>query len=266
MLVFPQLLTGSVTQYPIRKVRLERTVINRLEGGDYFGLPDPNAGLIRWELRFEALADAEVQQLTDFYQACEGALQTFTFLDPFSNLFVFSEDQTQPAWQRNQLLQLGSGLLDALGGSNGHRLTNTAEATLAITQTVPLPGSITCAFSVYMRAASPVTCSLARIDGSTVRTIQVQLTPTWNRYFLTSVFPSSISTHCDFSLSIPSGQTIEVFGFQLDAQPYPGQYVSTLSQSGVYPQSRFGQDELVIVSTGPDQSHAATSVVSRSNS
>jgi hypothetical protein len=64
---------------------------------------------------------------------------------------------------------------------------------------------------------------------------------------------------------LEAGQTVEVFGFELDAQSTPSKYLSTLSQAGVYPQSRFAQDELRVVRTGPNQNSTTISILAKNS-
>ncbi len=37
-----------------------------------------------------------------------------------------------------------------------------------------------------------------------------------------------------FSLAVPAGQTIDVFGVQVEAQPWPSVYRQTSAASGIY--------------------------------
>ena len=263
MLIFPQLASGAVAQYPFVKNRTERTVINRSEDGYFWGFADPYSAHVRWELYYEELTRVEAQTLATFFETCEGSLQSFTFLDPSANLLVFSEDQAQPAFQRNSLLQLTPGVADPFGGSHAFTLLNTSGAFLELTQTVQIPGSVTCNFSFYARSAAPVDLSVKRNDGSTVFSKPIRTTNVWQRFSVSSTFASSTSAFCDFSLSVQPSDALQIFGFQLDAQPSPNTYLPSTSRSGVYPESRFASDELTMVATGPGLFRAKVSVVSR---
>ncbi len=266
MLLYPQLATGALVQYPIRKRRSERTILNISEDGWAIALSDPYASEVRWDLAYEGLTDQEVANVTSFFELCEGPLQPFLFLDPTENLFAYSEDYSQPAWQLNSLITVTTGIDDPLGTTRASRLVNTSAGTLEITQTVPIPGSVTCAFSVYLRAVSGGTgFQMTGTDGSTVNAQQVAPNTGWTRFSLTTGFASSTSTECDFSVSMPSGTTLDVFAMQLDPQPAPGTYVSSTSETGVYPNCRFNSNQITVVGTGPNQSSIQLSIISKAS-
>jgi len=75
MQVFPQLLSGSLAQYPLRKRQLSRTVINQTRDGRTIKLDDPDAAGIEWRLSYQALSDAELDTLQEDYADCWSPLQ-----------------------------------------------------------------------------------------------------------------------------------------------------------------------------------------------
>lgn len=264
MLVFPQLVTGATAQYPIRRRRSERAILNLSQDGSVIALWDESASQIKWDLYFAGLTDAEVSNITSFYQLCEGSLQSFLFLDPAANLFAYSEDFTQPAWQRNSLLLLSAGIEDPYGTTRASQLTNSSLGALSITQTLDIPGSTTCALSVYASSSASVQVTLTRSDSSNVESILLPTTPAWTRFSLNTAFTSSISTSCDFSLEVPAGATIDIFGFQVEPQPAPGTYVMTSTYTGVYPNTRFDANQIIVTATGPSESSLTVSLLSPS--
>ena len=52
---------------------------------------------------------------------------------------------------------------------------------------------------------------------------------------------------------VPEAGAIEVFGFQVEAQPCASAYKKTGARNGVYSSARFGEDTLRVVTDGPDQ-------------
>ncbi len=64
-------------------------------------------------------------------------------------------------------------------------------------------------------------------------------------------------------VAVDAGSAIEVFGFQLDAQPNPSAYRRTYARSGIYTSSRFLDDELRFVANGIDDHSVAVRVFSR---
>jgi hypothetical protein len=265
MLIFPPLSTGASAQYPVKRARSERTIINITPDGRAITLPDYYGKQIRWSLRLDGLTDQEANNYLSFFELCEGPLQPFLFLDPTANLVLFSEDLTQSAWQINSLLTGTGGVGDPFGTTRASRLVNTSGASLSATQTIPIPGSAWAAFSVYLRASQGEGFQMTRTDGSSVSSLTPSVGGSWNRFTLSSVFASSVSTNCDFSLSVPAGATLDVFGFQVDAQPSAGIYVQNTGESGVYPNARFDLDQLTVTATGLGQSSMELSILSEAS-
>ena len=264
MLIFPQLSTGSTAQYPLRRRRSERAVLTISEDGSVIALWDESASQVKWDLQFVGLTDLEVDNVTSFFELCEGPLQPFLFLDPAANLLTFSEDFSQPVWQANTLLSLTTGIEDPYNTTRASRVTNNSLGGLSLTQTLAIPGSISCAFSVYARTSGASGATLTRSDASNSESSLLQPGPFWTRFSLNTAFSSSQSPASNFSLDLPAGQTIDLFGFQVEPQPMPGKYVMTSAYAGIYPGSRFDGNQVVVTATGPGQSSLAISLVSPS--
>jgi hypothetical protein len=143
MLVFPQLTTGALAQFPVRKLRQKRTVTNTLGDMTMVKLADPQGETTEWRLEYTGLSDAEVMNLQQFYLAAEGRLNIFTFLDPMANLFAWSDQLNNGAWTTDPFLALTGGITDAAGGSNAWTLSNSGGAPQTITQTINAPGGYT---------------------------------------------------------------------------------------------------------------------------
>ena len=110
MLYFPQLLTGAVGQFPLKRLISRKTIANLLEDGSRVILHDPGASATQWTITFANLTDDEANELAAFFHATEGRLNTFTLFDPVGNLLAWSEDLTQSIWQKNSMLQLTPGI------------------------------------------------------------------------------------------------------------------------------------------------------------
>src|SRR3954468_15135877 len=104
MLVYPQLESGALSQFPVVKTRRTRTVINRASDGSTIRLADPAGEITEWLLVYKDLSDDEAGALRGFFDAAEGTLQGFTFLDPAGNLLAWSERLDDDVWQRDPLL------------------------------------------------------------------------------------------------------------------------------------------------------------------
>src|SRR5581483_3892494 len=100
MLIYPQLTTGTLTQFPVQKRRRLRTLVNTLADGGCLKLADPAAEITEWQLKYSDLSDQEAVALQQFFQAAEGSLQAFTFLDPTVNLFSWSDCLDHADWSK----------------------------------------------------------------------------------------------------------------------------------------------------------------------
>src|SRR5271170_7124501 len=128
MLYYPQLTTGAVSQFPVIRSTNMRTVANQLASGFTIRMTDTGAQKAQWRLRYASLTDGERGSIESLFEAAEGQLNTFTFLDPTDNLLMWSEDWTQPVWVADPLLHVTGGQADPFGGSDAMQLTNTGEA------------------------------------------------------------------------------------------------------------------------------------------
>jgi hypothetical protein len=262
MRVLPQLGTGAAGQFPLRKLRTARTASNESSGGSQYKLADDAGASIEWRLAFTAMNDGERDLLTHFFEAMEGRLTDFTFLDPADNLLCWSEQLDNAIWQRNALLQVTGGIGDPFGTQRAWRLTNTSGAALRIEQNLNVPGWFTYALSLYARSAGPEQPGLLRAT-QTLTQLETRSTgPSWSRYTLSGGF-SSTEESVRFGLEIGAGRSIDVFGLQAEAQPTASQYKKTTARCGVYSTARFGDDDLTVTSDGPNRHSCELRVVSQ---
>jgi hypothetical protein len=258
MSIYPQLPTGSVCQFPFGKTLQYRTIVNLAEDGSRTVLQDPNAAAVQWQLNYAGLTDTELATLQGFLESMSGRLQTFTFLDPSGNLLVWSEDFSQPAWQRNTLLQIAPGVSDPLGTQRATTVTNTGSGSLSLVQTVQVPGSYLCCFSFFARSAAAVNLSLTR------GAVSQSFSPSnsWRQFSL-AITTSDGNPTSNFGVMLPAGAQIDLFGLQVEAQPAPSLYVQTLDQGGVYPATRFQSDSIPFTADAPNSNSCKLSLYSR---
>jgi len=152
MLYFPQLESGATSQFPGGKQLVERTVINELESGDTLKLGDPDEARVEWVLKYEDLTDGEVAAIATLFEACEGRLQTFVFLDPHDNLLDFSEDPGAEIWRKDPMIEIAYGAADPLGTHRAVRITNLGQAPQRLDQTLPAPEGLQYCLSFYARS------------------------------------------------------------------------------------------------------------------
>jgi hypothetical protein len=248
MLYFPQLASGAVSQFPIRKRWQRRTVVNRLLDGRAVKLADPDGSTVEWRLELEGLGEEERSRIESLFAEAEGRLKSFVFLDPTDNLLTWSEDLAQAAWVRGAGLELTANVADPAGTSRAARITNGTGAALTVQQTLSVPGSLEYCLSMYARSEQPGEVWLFR---STARK-RSPTGPAWRRI----VHPTKLedtSETVSFGLELGAGRSVEVFGLQVEAQPGASKYKKTTSRSGVYAEAFFQDDVLSVTTKGPGQ-------------
>jgi hypothetical protein len=252
MLAFPQLGSGATGQYPVKKHCIQRAIVNQLPDGRAVKLADSGAELLQWQMNFQDLGDAEMTVLQQFFSACEGQLNVFTFLDPVGNLLAWSEALNQPVWAASTLLQMSMGISDPNGGTGATRLTNPTGSDLTLQQAINAPGWFTYCFSFYVHTQSTADFWILRQAGAASDTRSFQAGPIWRRI---SSGGSLSTTAQAFSAGvvIPAGQSLDVFGFQLEPQPAPSPYKPSYSASGVYANAHFSEDTFAVTTPGPNR-------------
>jgi hypothetical protein len=253
MSIYPQLTSGALSQFPTTKRVQTRTVINAMADGSSIRLADVNGASLAWKLQYTGLSDAELSNLQQFFEDCEGSLSQFTFLDPAGNLLAWSEDLTNAAWHADPLLSVASGAADPFGKTQAFTLGNSGGAAQGITQTLNAPAGYVYSLSVYVLATQAVPVTLA-IGGQTKTGVAGA---NWTRISFTSVGNSSGSS-TDFSIEAGPG-TITVFGPQVEAQPAASAY-KTSTIGGVFENARFNVDSLKCTATGVNQNSVTTEI------
>ncbi len=220
-------------------------------------LPDTTAGQIQWKLSYRELQDLEVQSLSELFTASQGEFGAFTFIDPLANLLGWSENLAQSAWQAG-LLSSSVGVTDPLGTARASSITNPSAGVQSLQQTLGVAGNYVTCFSVYLRSDFSGAVTLQR-DNTQVK---VSPGPVWKRVYLSGVGATG-AAQSTFSVALSPGQTVDVWGLQVEPQPYPSAYKQTTSALGIYEETYFGNDELKITSTSPGLSSCEINLVSR---
>ncbi len=265
MLYFPQLFTGAMSQFPIRKTRAQRIISSISEDGHRFAIPDESGGTIGWELSFSEISDDEMNQLSSFFSATEGRLQSFTFFDPISNLLFWSENLDHPVWQKSSFLQIAGGIADPLGSTRATQITDAGAGDLALVQTLNTPGNASCCFSVYARSDSSGSLSLSRTSGTASDALRFSLSTEWKRFTLSSSLAAGDPTSSDFGVGFGAGASVDVFGLQVEAQPGSSMYWPSFADSGVFPDARFDNDAITFTAAGPNRNSCSVKVITRAN-
>src|SRR5271165_3961217 len=261
MFYYPQLTSGSVSQYPVARAMNLRTITNQMLGGDTIRAFDSGAGTVRWQLQYAGLTDAEWSSIDQLFEAVEGQLTTFTFLDPTDNLLLWSEDWTQAPWVADPLIALAGGIADPLGATNAMQITNTAQTTQRVMQPTGGPSEFQYALSVYLKADAPCTIDLAVSTTGQDWTAPVNVGTRWARASV-SVALSTTQDGVHFGIQLPVGFRVYAFGAQVEAQLAAGPYKKTIDLAGVYSTARFDSDSLSRISTAPNQNSGVVKLMS----
>jgi hypothetical protein len=257
MSFYPQTGQGTVSQFPLRRTRHWRAITNQLESGEQFIVPDTAGGQIEWYLRYTDLSDAEAASLNNLFNASFGGYGSFTFIDPLANLLGWSEDFSRPDWQLGLLTQ-SAGASDPMGTQRASSLANGTTGALELSQSLGISGDYVTCFSVWVYANSAGTITLQR-DNSQITS---SVGPQWTRVYLSGTGTPGAATST-FSIVIGPGQTVSVFGPQVEAQPFPSIYRQTSGALGIYDQTYFANDDLTVASTAPGLSACSVKLISR---
>jgi hypothetical protein len=261
MLYFPQLSSGAISQLPISRQTALRTVSNMLPSGDTIRMSDPGANAVSWRLQYSNLSDAEWTSVETLFEAAEGKLTTFTFLDPMDNLLLWSEDWTKPVWTADPLIHVSAGAADPVGGNAAVQITNTAQTTQRIVQSIAGPSWFQYCCSIYLRASAPTAVQILLSATGQESLTQVQVTSSWTRVAKADSL-SLQENGISFGLQLPAGASIVAFGAQAEPQPAPGYYKKTTDLAGVYPNTRFDSDSLTQTTSAPNQNSCSVNLVS----
>jgi len=262
MSFFPQLSTGVMSQFPLKRRQVYRTVVNTLSDGSEVKSLDPFGASLEFTLHFNGLSDTEMDALEAFFLYQEGRRGTFGFLDPGLNLLRWSEDFTRSTWTAGPLLALTPGQNDPWGSQRATTISNSAIAPQALIQVIEAPGGSSYCLSVWLRSLSFDPLTLIAASGGYTQTQLVTPTDTWKRFHLSVNLPSQ-SDSIGFGWELPEGATVFAAGAQVDAQPAPAAYRRSSSRHGVHPNVRFAMDSLSRTTKGPNDHSTTVSLLTR---
>jgi hypothetical protein len=261
MLYYPQLASGSACQLPVSRTTMTRTLSNQLHGGDSIRMNDIAAGIVRWRLQYKNLADTEWSSIQELFEAVEGRLNSFTFLDPTDNLLTWSQDWSKPVWSVDPLLQIASGGTEPFGGTAAIQVTNTGQAAQSVFQEILAASSFQYCYSIYLRADSPGTVQLLVASTSDELRTAVAVDSVWKRCSA-SIRLSATEDGIKFGLELPAGARVFAFGAQVEAQFAAGEYKITKDRGGVYPKTRFDSDSFQTIAQSTRQTSCVVNLVS----
>ena len=250
-LFFPQLSSGAVAQYPIKKGLFARTIKNVLADGSMIAFADPAGARLVWQMLYIDLSVVDIQALQNHFSACLGPYHAFTFIDPTDNMLASSEDLTALTWQIPSLISLSGGQPDPNGGMAAFTVINAGQANQTITQTLNVPANYRYCFSLYAAANQPSELTLLRKGLSDEQTTVAPIGPSWTRVSSSGQL-NDPGTSFTVGVDVAAGQQVQLYGFQLEAQVAPSRYRATAQTGGVYPNAHWGVDELMISAEAPN--------------
>lgn len=263
MLVFPQLSTGAVTLYPLRRTRTRRTVLNTLRDGHIVKYSDPDVASSAWELEITGANRAEWLAIEELFESVRGRAGAFTFLEPAGNLLLQSEALSAPEWNPSALVSV-TPIADPFGGDAAASVLNGSPTEGELSQPLAVPGNYRYALSVWAKAGSTSTVTLFASAEGALAERQFSLHSQWKRI----VLPVGLEQETEsvaFGVRLVPGDSVHLFGMQVDAQPGAGGYQKTGARGGVHASARFDDDALTVRARGTDVYDAVIRVVSKGN-
>jgi len=243
---YPQLSSGAMAQYPLRKRRVIQSSVNTFADGSMI-VSNINANTqFVWELSYTDLTAADQTALQNHFIACQGPKNAFIFIDPTDNMLGNSSNLTLGAWIAQPLLSVTPGAPDPEGGTTAFTLVNNSGVDQQISQTILAPASYQYCFSLYATAAIPTTLRL----GLGTRSQIFSLGTSWTR-LINSVQLSGNQMSFTASIIVPAAQTVVVWGPQLEPQLSPSRYRATASSGGVYQNAHLLGNSLTFQSEAP---------------
>jgi hypothetical protein len=259
MLVYPQLPTGALAQFPVQSRQMMRTLVNTAADGTVIKLADPGAASMEWQLRYAALSDAELATLLQFFTAAEGTLNSFTFVDPTANLLAWSDDLSNAVWDAAPFLASTAAIGDPAGGNNAWQVVNSGAAAQDLSQTLTAPGGYVYCFSVYAKSTSPTTFTL--LIGS--NRYDQNIGPGWQRFACTGTSAPTGSA-LTFGIELGPGAVVDVYGLQVESQDSPSLYKASTT-GGCYENARLRDDTLSLTTTDVNHHSATVNIFYASN-
>ena len=250
-LYFPQLSSGALAQYPIRKLRLARTVKNVLADGSMLVFPDPDGARLFWELSYTSLSTGDVQALQNHFASCLGPYHAFTFIDPTDNMLRWSTDLRETPWNVSSQIQLSPGLGDPDGGTAGFMAVNTSQASQQISQTLAVPAGYQYCLSLYAMSSQPGNLVLTRAGATTQQATSANIGFGWSRIVSQGQL-NDTGTSITVSITLAPGQEVRLYGLQLEPQIAPTRYRPTTQIAGVYANAHWAVDQLKISADAPN--------------
>jgi hypothetical protein len=230
-LFFPQLSTGALVQYPMKRTKSVQTVSTQAEDGSVITYFDPKGSILAWQLEYSGITQAEADRLQVLFDNCAGRFRAFTFIDPVANLL-------KEQWQT------GTGI-----EKTGSVYTNAGNSAAEVSQTFSVPSGYAYCFSVPGDLSAPPEAALTLIRRGSMAEQAVVL-PLKNALLVSGGTLSDAGFGFTVAVRLQPGQSVDLSRAQLDAQPSPSAFRPP--QGGVFQSAHWAVDELMFTAIGPD--------------
>ena len=242
-------------QYPFRKTRHLRTIVNTLADGTILAVPDASSGRLKWELIYQDLSPADLSLLQTHFTQCSGPWRPFVFIDPTDNMLSDSSNLAAASWQLGSNVTVQAGAAGPTGASSAFVVTNNGQMAEQVSQTLTVPAWYQYCFSVYIQSATASEIGLIR-QADTRQTDTLPITTSWTRLITSGQLTTQLTSYT-VAISLSPGQQITLFGPQLEAQIAPSQFRPTLGSGGVYPNAHWSVNTLTISADSPSLFNAS---------
>jgi len=248
---FPILRSGVAVQYPVARITRHGLIRAETPGGAVWQGLSGARPVRRWHMAFRDLTDQEIEALVQLHEAC-GSWKTFRFADPAANLVRWSEDLSQPVWGRSAGVTVTSTGLDAEGAGE-FLIVNTSAGAGYLWQDLDLaPGAI-CCFSCEVRSAGMEQAALHAAGERKA----ISGAGAWQLQYVTGASTGGLQR---VQIEVGAGGSLYVRHVQAELQLAPSAYKPSFEDGGVFSKTRFAQEGIRVVTTGPDR-HSADIVL-----
>ena len=248
-LFFPQLSSGALVQYPLRKTSHLRTVLNSLPDGTVIGAPDPYSGTLRWELVYQDLSLADKDLLQVHFQACSGPWLPFVFIDPVGNMLNDSGNFQTSSWQLGSNIAVQGGAADPFGANTAFLVTNNGQTVQGISQTLSVPAKYQYVLSIYASSQTPSNIRLVR-QADSQDSVPFPVFAEWVRLVSSGRLGTSL-TSFTVGIQLDPGHQVLLAAPQLEPQIMPSRYRQTAGAGGVYPNAHWALNNLTFSAASP---------------
>lgn len=239
-LFFPQLSSGTLSQYPVKRIKGVHTAGYMAEDGTKVMYFDPDGSSLTWQLSYSGLNADEVTALETLFEGCRGQFHAFTFLDPVGNLLG-------PAWQTDPNIQV-----------SGTIFTNSGNAAASASQALPIPAGYTYCFSLPGNLSADPSATLTIVASGPSSQQQVVLSLKDPLLVYSGALTDAGSTFT-IGVQLQPGQSVDLSEAQLEAQPVPSPFRPAVG--GVYTNAHWATDELTFVAEGPNSYNTSFSIL-----